>query len=653
MKDEFEPFVIRYRSDLVKNPIKVPSVVIGELQHRAKRPLPDKPEAQMQAQRALKLIKQYETEKILEIRGDQISQNAPKTTGAADHEIFRVVTMHIRTKPFIVLTFDGNLTEQLQTLKTQNNYAIEDLYVARINPDGQLRRNNTKAQHEEWLSNRQQPTGNNSQHFTDNYPSMRSKTSKHFSDNRFRIDQPIVPDQGIIIRTRQDIRVGSVLKTQSGQIITLGKELGKGGEGTIYALDDSKTVCKIYFQGKLTEGRKQKIKLMLTRKISDTQICYPQEAVYDTDGVFRGFTMPKAMGEQLGRHLFHPSFVKRQPQWNRTHSTQLALKILAKIEYLHRLNILIGDINPANILVVNENTVYFVDCDSYQIEGFPCPVGIPAFVAPEIQGKDYGSILRTKEHELFAVAVLLFQIFIPGRNPYACVGGAGVAENIKRGHFPYPLGERNADRVPEGYYKYAWSHLSRSMKEAFNQCFHATERGKSEFAIDKEKTIVLKLHNGRIGIADWIRMIKFYEQSLKRYGYLDNPVVDGFDLVIAPQNRRRITINGETAPYPFRTDGKTDAQADRERLLGEMIRNTDLSRVNREIESPAAYGGNNVRQATHASYTGGQSATPPRRQKTSQSSHKPSLSTATAHTPLVQNLPPPSLWKKIWKKFFG
>ena len=58
MKDEFESFIIRYRSDLVENPIKVPSVVISELQHRSKHPFPKKPEAQMQAKRALKLIEQ-------------------------------------------------------------------------------------------------------------------------------------------------------------------------------------------------------------------------------------------------------------------------------------------------------------------------------------------------------------------------------------------------------------------------------------------------------------------------------------------------------------------------------------------------------------------------------------------------------------------
>ena len=391
MRTAFELFINRYRSDLVHNPIKITSAVIAELQSQRKKKI------QKWAKRKLKQIKQYVAEKIFEVRDDQVSQNAHKISRSAireivSHEIFREVEMHIRTKPFIVLTFDKKLTEQLQSLVTHEIQNTKDLRIAKINSYGELQPNRTIAQHQEWRLNRSQRLP-------------------------FRIVKKIVPDQGIIIPTRQVIQEGSELKTQSGQNLTLRKELGKGGEGTIYALDDSKTVCKIYLKEKLTEGRKQKIELMLTKKISDAQICYPQEAVYDSDGTFRGFIMPKAEGRELGCHLFHPGFIHGQTQWNRIHSTKLALTILKKIKFLHRMNILIGDINSKNILVEDENTVYFVDCDSYQIEGFTCPAGTAAFTAPELSDRcpdgKYESVLRTKEEELFAIAVLLFQFLFP------------------------------------------------------------------------------------------------------------------------------------------------------------------------------------------------------------------------------------------------
>ena len=564
-KDAFELFINRYRSDLVHNPIKMTSTIIDKLQYRAERPIPNRPNAQIQAKQALKLIKRYVTEKILEVRDDQVSQNAPKITGDANYEIFSEVAMHIRMKPFIVLTFDSSLTKRLQALVTYKIHDAKDLCIARIDSGGKLQPNRTIAQYREWRSKLSKL-------------SKLSDHSQHFEGTPFRIVQQIVPDQGIIIPTRQVIQEGSELKTQSGQNLTLQKELGKGGEGTIYALDDSKTVCKIYLKEKLTEGRKQKIELMLTRKISDAQICYPQEAVYDSDGTFRGFIMPKAEGRELGCHLFHPGFIHGQTHWNRIHSTKLALTILDKIKFLHRLNILIGDINSKNILVEDENTVYFVDCDSYQIEGFTCPAGTAAFTAPELSdrcpGGKYESVLRTKEEELFAIAVLLFQIFIPGKHPYGHIGGESVADNIKQGHFPYPLGDRFSDRAPVGYYKYAWSHLPHHMKGAFDQCFHTTKRSNTKLVIDEEKTVFLPLYNGRLGIDEWKQLIRHYLNILQNEDnvYTEKQILNGYDLSISPLNIRRIRKEDGSIPRPLRTDGRTDAQEDNEKWIATMIR---------------------------------------------------------------------------------
>ena len=213
MKGAFELFVNRYRSDLVHNPIKITSAVIDELQ------APRKKKTQKWAERKLKRIKQYVAEKILEVRDDQVSQNAHKLTIAAireivSHEIFREVEMHIRTKAFIVLTFDTKLTEQLQSLVTHEIHNTKDLCIAKINSDGELQPNRTIAQHQEWRLNR----------------------SQRLAGSPFRNARKIVPDQGIIIPTQQVIQEGSELITQSGQNLTLRKELGKRGRGDYLCL---------------------------------------------------------------------------------------------------------------------------------------------------------------------------------------------------------------------------------------------------------------------------------------------------------------------------------------------------------------------------------------------------------------------------------
>ena len=91
-----------------------------------------------------------------------------------------------------------------------------------------------------------------------------------------------------------------------------------------------------------------------------------------------------------------------------------------------------------NLLVTEDSTnIWMVDTDSFQIENFPCPVGTVNFTAPEIQGRKYPEFLRSKEHELFAVATMLFMLLHPGKPPYSQQGGGSPSDNIKAMDFPY------------------------------------------------------------------------------------------------------------------------------------------------------------------------------------------------------------------------
>ncbi|MDW8244747.1 MAG: hypothetical protein RMJ88_16185 [Thermogemmata sp.] len=282
--------------------------------------------------------------------------------------------------------------------------------------------------------------------------------------------------------------------------------------------------------------------MMVTRYVTHPAICWPIEAVRDSQGVFRGFLMPRATGEPLGHGLFIPTvWLCRHPNWTRRDSVRLAISILEAINYIHRMNVLLGDINPMNILVKDANTVFLVDCDSYQVEGFPCPVGSVNFVAPEIQGQDFSRFLRTLEHELFAVATLLFMIMLPGKPPYSHQGGADGAANIKKMHFPYPLGEKAARGAPEGPWRFCWSHLTRPIKEAFYQVFHADSQGQP-----------------RVTVSTWLRLFREYERILaKPTEVFVGPTPQyGFDLSILPHNFRY--VKGMGRPLP--TGGETDLQ---------------------------------------------------------------------------------------------
>ena len=200
--------------------------------------------------------------------------------------------------------------------------------------------------------------------------------------------------------------------------ITLKKMLARGGEGTVFETNLKGYVAKIYSREKLTKGRKDKIKYFIDHPLQCEGICFPEAFILNERNEFVGYLMREAQGYELSRSVFQPKlFRNRFPQWNKLDTILLCITILNKIKYLNEKGVILGDINPGNILVVSSKEVYFVDCDSYQVGNHPCPVGTANFTPPEIQKKDYKTFLRTQAMENFAIATLLFMIMLPGKPP--------------------------------------------------------------------------------------------------------------------------------------------------------------------------------------------------------------------------------------------
>lgn len=260
--------------------------------------------------------------------------------------------------------------------------------------------------------------------------------------------------------------------------IRLGEAIAAGGEGTVYATDREGIVCKIYHAECLNPARLNKLTLMLSRRIQIAGVCWPLATATVADGSVVGYLMPRAQGKLLKTSIFaKPLLSNYFPQWTRVQLTRLAITILRAIEQLHALNIFIGDINPQNILVVDEKRIYIVDTDSFQIEGYTCPVGTDTFTPPERQGKNFATFLRTQDDELFAVATLLFMLLFPGKAPYSSQGGGDASENIRNRVFPYVAQEDQARNIkPVGPWQFIWSHLHPRLKDDFVRVFHKGER---------------------------------------------------------------------------------------------------------------------------------------------------------------------------------
>lgn len=297
----------------------------------------------------------------------------------------------------------------------------------------------------------------------------------------------------------------SVKLGPSGPSMTLSAQLGAGGEGQVFELKGDDRVAKIYHGDQLTGNRIAKLELMASRAVSRNGICWPEKLVYTSDGSPVGYVMQKAHGHPLQKSVFvKPLLSQRFPQWQRENLVNVCISFLEHMQYLHDLNVLVGDINPMNVLVDGDGTsVFIVDTDSFQVEGFPCPVGTVNFSPPHLQHKNFKTLLRTEDDELFAIATMLFMILVPGKPPYSQQGGESPEKNILDANFPYPLGDDHKSKnVSPGPWRYIWSHLPYRLKELFHKAFR---------------------ENQRIGISEWLDALRAYQNDITK-GYLSNDI---------------------------------------------------------------------------------------------------------------------------------
>ncbi|MGA2916586.1 MAG: hypothetical protein ABSE89_11230 [Sedimentisphaerales bacterium] len=517
MQPGFAEFAVENSHLIGQNPMLISNLVLDEL-HRLSGS--QNTQKQSAAKRALAILADLLRRGYVEVRHEVSDKYV-------DLVIQRVVEQHLLTHDFLVLTNDVGLMEDLYVKKQKRSVrSSHDLIVAKLHGASQKLKIFI-------------PNGN---------PLIQAcKSPAHISSScvfpkPFATTTTLSCSSGIKLGVRKELDTGARVQLSDGSVVTLDKKLAHGGEGTVFEIAGRDEVCKIYHRDKLTSDREQKVRLMLTRKLSDPAICWPSALIFDQDKLFRGYAMSRASGKPLAHGLFIPkSWLEEKPAWNRRHSVRLAINIIERIFYLHQLNVLLGDINPLNILTKDENTIYLVDTDSYQIEGFPCPVGTVNFTAPEIQGEDFRTFLRRPEHELFAVATLLFMILMPGKTPYSHQGGESGYLNIQEMHFPYPFGENHANGAPLGPWRFCWSHLTFGIKEAFYRSFHRDRK-----------------QEPRVTLSEWLRLLRDYKKLLElpEHAFSGPKRQIGFDLSVLPQNLR-IVAGQKDVPED---DGQTDMQ---------------------------------------------------------------------------------------------
>jgi DNA-binding helix-hairpin-helix protein with protein kinase domain len=269
----------------------------------------------------------------------------------------------------------------------------------------------------------------------------------------------------------------------AGKLVVLGPEVGRGGEGAVYEIATSPTLVAKLYHKSLDSSRAAKIGAMTLSANADVLkfAAWPL-SVLRSNGSIVGLLMRKVgRSDEPIHELYTPkSRLRKFPTAHWDFLIHVASNVARGFAAIHTAGHVIGDVNHGNILVSSAGTASFIDCDSFQIQAngtiFRCLVGVPPYTPPELQGQPFGAVVRTKNHDAFGLAVLIFHLLFMGRHPFVGrffgKGDMPVERAITEYRFPYgrraeqiqmkpPPGSLLLNQIP--------SRLSEYFEKAFSQ----------------------------------------------------------------------------------------------------------------------------------------------------------------------------------------
>jgi len=244
-----------------------------------------------------------------------------------------------------------------------------------------------------------------------------------------------------------------------GGSLSLGNELGRGGEGTVYEIPNNPNLVAKVYHKPITSDRAAKIEAMASMKTDRllSLTAWPVELLYSSNGDPCGLLMPKLAAHKDIHHLYSPKGRKIEfPNADWRFLIRATTNTARAFAVIHESGCVIGDVNHGGITVSEKATVKLIDCDSFQVSyrgrTYSCEVGVPDFTPPELQGKSLKGVVRTKNQDNFGLAVLAFRLLFMGRHPFAGrflgSGEMPIERAIAEFRFPYGSGRGMVQMVP-------------------------------------------------------------------------------------------------------------------------------------------------------------------------------------------------------------
>jgi len=206
--------------------------------------------------------------------------------------------------------------------------------------------------------------------------------------------------------------------------------LARGGEGAVHRISQAEGyLAKLYTQPP-DDARVAKLRAMIAADSPALleAAAWPVGLIFDSaadSARVLGFVMPEVVDHRELHQLFSPAERKLHFPTANWKMLALAASNLARVvSAIHQSGGVIGDLNQNNVLVSARATVMLIDCDSFQFrrsdgQYWTSDVGKEEYLPPELQSASLRGLVRTPNHDNFALAALIFQLLFMGRHPFS------------------------------------------------------------------------------------------------------------------------------------------------------------------------------------------------------------------------------------------
>ena len=224
------------------------------------------------------------------------------------------------------------------------------------------------------------------------------------------------------------------------QPVTLGPALASGSEGAIHpSTSHPGLVAKILHRQPLPSHVADKLTYMVQNPppviaCSAYRVAWPASIITrpKRDGRPVGYLMSHIDQDryrEIGAY-FNPARRRRRARlrgrpYTFLHLLAMAQNVAHAIAHVHAQGHLVADLNSRNVLANDRAQIALVDTDSFQIveadtqRVHVSAVGTPEYTTPRMQGRILASKSRTQDDDLFALAVLVYQLLFQGHHPFA------------------------------------------------------------------------------------------------------------------------------------------------------------------------------------------------------------------------------------------